>query len=395
MTGEAKAYLTTALDFIERHSVQREYIDWAARRQDILALATEAQTSAGTYLAIQRALELLEDRHSSFLEPHRVRMLRAGQSQWLGVHLVFPEVVIGVVAPGSAADKAGLQVGDRLDVINGLSTATLTEEQVVRALRNYPITLTVTPARGGVQRSISVGSASTFDARRLPHGRRLDHELGYLELPELLNQEVYGAAYATAAHEVIRDLDQTPVRGWVIDLRSNTGGSLWPMLAGIGPIVGEGELVGFVGPTEKLVGIYHHGLAEIEGQERFRAQVEKPYTLKQPWPQVAVLTSSLTTSAGEFVLLAFCGRPRARSFGGPTAGVPTGNDFLELSDGAMIVLTQYLGADRTGRTYDSPLLPDQLVATDWSQFGTDEDLVLQAAVEWLRGDGGAPEERER
>lgn len=384
MTEEAMTYLTAALDFMEYHSVRREYLDWAALRQEVLALAQEAQTSADTYPAIQRALELLGDQHSFFLGPARARMLSTGKSQWVGFHLVFPEHVIGVVAPGSPADNSGLQVGDRLETVNGISLSTLSPAQVYTALGNFPLTLTITPARGGARRTVQVEAATLFDTRRLPHGRRLDHDLGYLELPGLLGLEVNGQAYADEAQAVIRTLDQTPVRGWVLDLRGNTGGSLWPMLAGVGPILGEGEHVGLVGPTEKLVGIYHDGRAEIVGQEKDSAQVEEPYTLKQPEPPVAVLTSSLTASSGEFVLLAFRGRPHTRSFGSPTAGVPTGNDHLELRDGATIFLTQYLGADRTGKTYDGPLLPDQPATTDWSRYGTDEDPVLQAAIQWLR-----------
>jgi carboxyl-terminal processing protease len=317
-----------------------------------------------------------------------VQRLKVGQSRWVGFYLVFPENIIGVVLPGSPADRAGLHVGDRLEAVNGVAVATLTG-QVYTALRNFPLTLAITPVEGGDLRSIQLEAVS-FEPRRLPHGRRLAHDVGYLELPELLNAEVHGNAYTAEAHTVIRGLDQTPIRGWVVDLRGNTGGAFWPMLAGVGPIAGEGELVGFIGPTEKLIGVYHHGLAEIEGQERFRSQVEEPYTLKQPWLPVAVLTSQLTGSAGEFVLLAFRGRPRTRSFGSPTAGVPTGNDFLELSDGAQIALTQYLGMDRTGRTYDSALPPDQPVRIDWRRYGADDDPVLQAAVEWLHTEIGAP-----
>jgi hypothetical protein len=50
---------------------------------------------------------------------------------------------------------------------------------------------------------------------------------------------------------------------------------------------------------------------------------------------------------------------------------------------AVIALTTHLGADRTGRTYDGSLLPDQPVAIDWSEVGTSDDPVLQAAIAWL------------
>ena len=138
-----------------------------------------------------------------------------------------------------------------------------------------------------------------------------------------------------------------------------------------------------MGPGETLVAVYRGGKASMEPEGEFDEEVEEPYELKRPWPPVAVLTGPLTGSAGEFVALAFRGRPRTRSFGEPTFGLPTGNDTKRLRDGALIALTTYLGADRTRKTYHSPLLPDHPVTIDWTELGTADDPVLQAAIEWL------------
>ncbi len=223
--------------------------------------------------------------------------------------------------------------------------------------------------------------------KRQPQGRRLVGDFGYLTVPEVLSLEA-GKPYAATAHQVIREIDQIPTIGWVIDLRTNAGGSLWPMLAGVGPILGEGEIMGFVAPGEKLIGFYRMGRAWIEGREKFSAQVDEPYVLKRPFPPVAVLTSQLTGSAGELTAVAFRGRPRTHSFGIPTAGVPTANDTKELSDEARIALTTHLGADRIGQTYDGPLPPDELVTIDWTRLGTNDDPSIQAAIRWLHTEVG-------
>jgi carboxyl-terminal processing protease len=54
--------------------------------------------------------------------------------------------------------------------------------------------------------------------------------------------------------------------------------------------------------------------------------------------------------------MAFRGRPGARSFGEPTAGVPTGNSQHRLSDGAELYLTEGIGVDRTGRGYQTRII---------------------------------------
>ncbi|MEV5357161.1 hypothetical protein [Streptomyces sp. NPDC052693] len=61
---------------------------------------------------------------------------------------------------------------------------------------------------------------------------------------------------------------------------------------------------------------------------------------------------------------------------------PTGNVRHRLSDGAILNLTEVKDADRTGRTYDSPIPPDQPVADNPGRRGG-EDPVASAAVTWL------------
>jgi hypothetical protein len=39
--------------------------------------------------------------------------------------------------------------------------------------------------------------------------------------------------------------------------------------------------------------------------------------------------------------------------------------------------------DRTGRIYDGPIQPDEVVPTDWTHFGSDQDTVITAAADWL------------
>jgi carboxyl-terminal processing protease len=117
--------------------------------------------------------------------------------------------------------------------------------------------------------------------------------------------------------------------------------------------------------------------------DRSLAAARRPARLGRPRPPVAVLTSRLTGSAGERLVMAFRGRPGTRSFGEPTAGVPTGNSPHRLSDGAELHLTEAVGIDRTGRSYHTRIKPDQPIATDWTRYGSPADPVLQAAVAWL------------
>jgi carboxyl-terminal processing protease len=383
MIEEVRAYLNEALDYIQEHSVMREHVDWPTLRQQVFTLAAHAQTPAETYPAIERALECLGDRHSFFQVPGQEQLLDEGKLKLTGVRAVYPEGIIGMVDPGSPAEKAGVQVGERIETINHQPITALTHAQFRKLLRSAQLDLTLRSGGQGSSRSLRL-QEDVYEATWLPQGRRLEHNIGYLALPGLLcGKPEFDQVYAETTQQLIREIDSTAPRGWIIDLRRTVGGTMWPMWAGVGPVLGEGEIVAFVAPAEKVVVSYRSGQVSTE-QWGVITEVNEPYQLKRPWPAVAVLTSPLTASAGEFAALAFRERLRTRSFGEPTCGVPTGNDDKQLSDGAMILLTTHLGADRTGRPYDDPLLPDQYVQIDWTRLGTVDDPVLQAAVRWLQ-----------
>lgn len=181
------------------------------------------------------------------------------------------------------------------------------------------------------------------------------HDIGYLELPTYTRVPTVPAStdYVLLAQDAIRRADQAGACGWIVDLRNDTGGDIWPMLAAVGPVLGEGVVGYFVDPDGvKTAWSYAAGKAQLGGKTVIG--IENAYRLKHPAPAVAVLTGRDTASAGEAIVVAFRGRPHTRSFGEPTAGVPTGNEVYTLSDGALLVLTVVLDADRTGRTRQFP-----------------------------------------
>jgi carboxyl-terminal processing protease len=136
------------------------------------------------------------------------------------------------------------------------------------------------------------------------------------------------------------------------------------MLTAVGPVLGDGRAVGFRG-RDGATTWYGYGDGAVSSDNRPGwPAVSRPARLPRPRPPAAVLTSRLPASAGEGVVMAFRGRPAVRSFGEPTAGVPTGNAQYVLPDGAELYLTGGIGVDRAGRTYETRIRPDQPVATD-------------------------------
>lgn len=69
MAPKARAYLSSALDAMEKHALVTEDVDWPKLRQDAFAEARQARTPSDTYRAIRQGLRDLNDGHSTFYDP--------------------------------------------------------------------------------------------------------------------------------------------------------------------------------------------------------------------------------------------------------------------------------------------------------------------------------------
>ncbi|MER7850307.1 S41 family peptidase [Kitasatospora sp. NPDC096077] len=239
-----------------------------------------------------------------------------------------------------------------------------------------------TPEQARTGTETTIEQFPELTSRRLPNGA------GYLTLPPVSGSEQSAAAYVRQGREAVRNTEQGKgACGWVIDLRRNTGGNMWPMLTVVAPILGDGEVGSFIDADgTKTPWTITDATPSLGGQ---------PFpwgpgsSLRTAAPPVAVLTDGRTASAAEAVLVAFKGRPDTRTFGTSTRGVPTANEAYPLPDGAILGLTGARDADRTGESYDQPIRPDQEVATSPPDYGTDQDRTLQTAAQWLSAQCGA------
>lgn len=208
-----------------------------------------------------------------------------------------------------------------------------------------------------------------------PDAKMIQNRFGYIRVPGYSGsqQNLFGSDM----QKQIRTIDSKHPCGWIVDLRGNGGGNMWPMLIGIGPILGEGIAGSFIavnGNQEKWA--YQDGkglingiaVAEVTGQ---------PYSLTNPDSPVAVLFDSSTMSSGEAIAISFIGRPNTRSFGNNSKGLTTATKGYPLSDGAIILLADAFDADRNGKVYEHAIVPDVQVENDIPGVIPDE------ALQWL------------
>ena len=202
-------------------------------------------------------------------------------------------------------------------------------------------------------------------------------DVGYVKITGFSSSDAGAVtAFADSIQEQIRRADKASLVGWVVDVRGNTGGNMWPMVAGVGPVLGNGVAGFFVPPQGSATSwSFQNGAASSGGTVLVRTTTV--YELMTREPKVAVLTDGLSASSGEAVVVSFRRRSNTRSFGGATCGLSTANSTLRLSDGAMLYLTTAVMADRTQSPYGDVIPPDETIAGDAP--------VVERAVAWLHG----------
>ena len=195
-----------------------------------------------------------------------------------------------------------------------------------------------------------------IEARQLP-------DIGYVLVPGLRGTNAAaGEAFAMQLCEQVKRLAPSSSKGWILDLRQNTGGNMWPMMSGLYPLLGSSGIGAF---------------RDRDGARRpWRLRARKGCDFNLTNSRVAVLVGPRTGSSGEAVAIAFRARAETKFFGRTTAGRATSNRSYPLPDGGALRLTTSTLLDRSGEEYPQGITPEVLLAN-----GQD---AVEAAAEWLR-----------
>ncbi|MCB1602334.1 MAG: hypothetical protein KDI66_20110 [Xanthomonadales bacterium] len=185
-----------------------------------------------------------------------------------------------------------------------------------------------------------------------------------------------GAAITAAAtlRDVLNISLDDDVCGLVLDFSANSGGNMWPMLAGLLPIYAEGSLGTFEGADGKRVSIVSSGNSiALDGRPHFLNVPQLPMPRFLP-SHIAILIGPRTASSGEIVALLLAAQANSRTFGAATAGRSSANRVFTMSDGSALVLTTAATIDRNGLKHWEPITPD-----------VESSDAVEAASSWLAG----------
>lgn len=314
-----------------------------------------------TYGALRGMIQQIDDPHAAFLEPLLAERFQADFSGNSGIIGLFPErikgeYVVTVILPGGAAEAAGLQVGDVIESVDGVSMGTMTTSADVSLLLRGPVG---TAANVVVQRD---GEHLTFrpirDVRDVISGTQmLDGNIAYFA------QHTFTSNSPEEVTAVLQEFVEQDAQGIVWDLRSNGGGSMEAAQAIISNFIEEGLLfqIELKGGDVRLVEASGNAIAG-----------EIP---------LVILVGGTTFSAAETAAASIQDHGRGVLMGDTTYGKGTVQTTLPMPEGTAVQFTIAHWLSPNGEWFDGRGVEPDIKVIDDPE--TSEDEVINRAIEWL------------
>jgi carboxyl-terminal processing protease len=319
------------------------------------------------YLILHSMADSLKDGHTSFMTPDEAARRNETSFAGIGVLMSRPQdnqpPLIAEIFPNSPATSSGLKRGDRIIGVDGQDVSGQTVGDIAQLIRGQP----------GTQVRVSV--------RRLNAEQPLDFTMkrALVQVDQVIGRQVPNAPIgylkirsfgdSSTVDQVLGILDQgrqRGLRGWVVDLRGNPGGSLPAVL---------GVAAGFFDPTHSIVGY------QVDRQRRQTPLETQPLNLLNG-AALVVLVDHDSASGAEIFAAAIQEAKVGTVVGSKTAGNVGVATQITLSDGSVLQVTEQRFVSPSGAQIDGVgVTPDVVVDTTDEDLENDRDPQLAKALE--------------
>lgn len=214
----------------------------------------------------------------------------------------------------------------------------------------------------------------------------INKNIGYVRIPG--NNDFGAKKMDSIAANIVDEIDKinsNKIAGWIIDLRLNTGGNMYPMMAGISDLIGGNEKIGgFVTSDKKSEGewLLKDGNMYIDANQVLnRKKLKTPIKKQLP---IAVLISGYTASSGEMTAISLIGRKKTKLFGEESAGFTTTNQGFKIDANSGLNLAVGYVVDRTGKIYIENVKPDVEIINGDNFEDLNKDKKISESTKWLK-----------
>ena len=210
--------------------------------------------------------------------------------------------------------------------------------------------------------------------------RILFNDIGYLKIVGIApNVDI--ESESRKIREALKELAGKNIRKWIVDLRYNGGGNMYPMMQGIGPLLGDGMVGKLINMQQDTLFSWYirNGNFQYDVPDVVTLPNEPVFKSLQP---VAVLTSRWTVSSGELVATAFKGRALTKFFGEATGSFASNTGWEIIKNEVILTISTGIFCDRNGISYPINIPVDvEIPFTIIADPARDECII--SAKDWL------------
>ena len=196
------------------------------------------------------------DPHSSYMNEEVYKEMQvdtAGAFGGLGIEITTDKSFIKIVSPidDTPAQKAGVQAGDYITHLDGVSVIDMTLKEAIDIMRGeVGASITLTIVRGTENPFDIEIERDVIKVQSVKH--RLIDDIGVLRISTFNEQTTPGLK------KIIEELESSdnPPIGYVLDLRNNPGGLLTESISVSDVFLEQGEIVSIRGREKKDVKVY-------------------------------------------------------------------------------------------------------------------------------------------
>ena len=370
-------------------------LDWQKVHDELKPKLDKADTAVKARAVLSEMLTCLGQSHFGIVPAEVYSDLNTGAqggcSPAIDVRVIEGKALVTRIDPGSAAAKAGVQLGWQLVRVNGKACAPVLQRIQDRFKNSTELDLmtsrgvlallygpadseveiefartTETPFVVKLLREPIRGRAVTFgNMPPMPfwlETRTLPGEIQYLQFNAWFEPEAVQSAFQASL------VNLEHCKGFVIDLRGNPGGIGGMAMGAAGWFIAT--------PDQKL------GTMIMRGSRLNFVVFPRPNAFKGP---VAILVDGCSASTSEIFAGGMQDVKRARIFGTRTAGaaLPSMFERLPNGDGFQYAIANYV-SDGGQALEARGVIPDQIVQPTQSHLLAGKDPVLEQALAWIQ-----------
>lgn len=328
-----------------------------------------AQQNHPDWVALRSMADSLHDGHTSFLTPDEAARSHETSFAGIGVLMSRPQdnqpPLIAEIFPNSPAASSGLKRGDRIIAVDGQDVSGLSVGDVAAVIRGQPgtsvriqVTRLNTPQPIDFTMKRATVQVDQVIGRQVPNA-----PIGYLKIRQFTD-----ASVADNVLGILQQGGQRGLRGWVVDLRGNPGGSLTAVI---------GSAAGFVDADHTVIGY------QVDRQ-RHQTPLETQSLNLLNGAAVVVLVDHDTASGAEIFASALQEAKLATLVGTKTAGNVAVATQLTMPDSSVLQVTEQRFVSPSGTQLDGVgVTPDLQVDLTDEDLQNDRDPQLAKALETI------------